>query len=146
MQSQGTVSANEPVIDIIIPEIEGDPAKTQLLREQFWLANNETLRTLNQTMVIQFDDGRSPDMQLIVAPITLIMDNFQTEAKLSYQKGEYVMYLAVVRYKPNTKMEIITVEGFFKSQFWLIVVLLASISLAAFCIFQTSHIVIRPLR
>jgi hypothetical protein len=117
-----------------------------MLREQFWLENSEILRTLNETKVIQFDDGLSTDMQLIVAPISLITRNYQTETKQSNQPGEYVMYLAVVRSQPESQLKIFTIDGFFKSQFWLIIVLVASIVMAAFCIFQTSHIVIRPLR
>jgi hypothetical protein len=73
-----------------------------MLREQFWLENSEILRTLNETKVIQFDDGLSTDMQLIVAPISLITRNYQTETKQSNQPGEYVMYLAVVRSQPES--------------------------------------------
>lgn len=43
-------------------------------------------------------------MQLIVAPINLITRNYEAETKQPNQPGEYVMYLAVVRSQPDSKL------------------------------------------
>ena len=56
------------------------------------------------------------------------------------------MYLGVVRSQKDSTLEILTLSDFLKRQVWLIVILVLSIIMAAFCIFQTSHILIRPLR
>jgi hypothetical protein len=49
MQSDGNVYENEPVLDFIVPDIPGDQARTDYLREQFWLTNNATLLSLDET-------------------------------------------------------------------------------------------------
>jgi nitrate/nitrite-specific signal transduction histidine kinase len=56
------------------------------------------------------------------------------------------MYLGVVRSQKDATFEILTLSDFLKRQVWLIVILVLSIIMSAFCIFQTSHILIRPLR
>ena len=56
------------------------------------------------------------------------------------------MYLGVVRSQKDSKLEILKLSDFLKRQVWLIVILVLSIIMSAFCIFQTSHILIRPLR
>lgn len=73
------MTPDEDAVSYIIPEVEGDPTKTQELRDAFITANDATLRGLTEAKNITFDDGIRSDMQLVVAPVTLMVINSNSD-------------------------------------------------------------------
>lgn len=99
------------------------------------------LSNLKDVQVLQLNDTR----QLIVAPIMLIMNNYPSDTKQASDPSQYVMYLGLVR---NYSKASFHAPEFLKMYITYITfgIIIASIILTTFCIFQIAHNVIRPLR
>lgn len=82
----------------------------------------------------------------MVAPVTLVMTNSNSDSKLSTDESQYVMYLGIVRSTKQLSPTVFKISELTGVYIFLVIILIGSIILATFSIFQTSHSVIRPLR
>lgn len=87
----------QSVYELLFPGNPDTDLEIKDLRAKFAEKNDATLFNLSEPLALFYDDVGNTVKHLIVAPINLIVNEFQSDFKQSTDKSKYTMYMAVAQ-------------------------------------------------
>ena len=123
--------------------IDGTSDATELaaLQEEFIRDKYPILKSLTEpALELKFNDGITTEKTLIVAPIFLSLNDESVDSERTF-----CFYLGLVPKDESVDVKVFMLEDL-KYYGAIFVTLIVSLLLSTYCVFQTSHTVIKPLR